>query len=67
MVEIRTISRAETQRETTQDTGIIALQDIVEIEYAQAITYEEAQELSEALLEFFEAFSEEGVGDGDTA
>ncbi|NCU38754.1 hypothetical protein EOL96_06935 [Candidatus Saccharibacteria bacterium] len=67
MVEIKAISGTERQEKTTQDTSIVALQDIVEIEYAKVITYEEAQELGEALLEFFGAFSEEGVGDGDTA
>lgn len=43
------------------------LQDIVSLEYARAITYDEAWELGESLLEFFEAFSGEGADNDDAA
>lgn len=67
MVEVKVQSGVETYDTTKQDASIVALQDIVSLEYAEAITYDEAWELGESLLEFFEAFSEEGAGNDDTA
>ena len=67
MVEVKVQSGVETYDNTKQDASIVALQDIVSLEYAEAITYDEAWELGESLLEFFEAFSGEGVGNDDTA
>lgn len=67
MVETRTESGIETYNDATQNASVVALQDIVNLEYAEAITYDEACELGESLVEFFEAFSGEGAGNDDTA
>lgn len=67
MVETRTESGVETYIDATQNASVVALQDIVNLEYAEAITYDEAWELGESLVEFFEAFSGKGAGNDDTA
>lgn len=67
MVETRTESGVETYNDAAQNASVVALQDIVALEYAEAITYDEAWELGGSLLEFFEAFSGEGAGNDNTA
>jgi hypothetical protein len=66
VVEVSTESEVKTYSDISKDTSIVALQQIMELEYAEAISYEEAWELGESLLEFFEAFSAEGIGNGST-
>lgn len=67
MVEVKVQSGVEVYDTTKHDVSIVVLQDIVSLEYAEAITYDEAWELGESLLEFFEAFLGEGAGNDDTA
>jgi hypothetical protein len=57
MLETRVQSEAKTYSDIGREPRIESLQRII-----TGVSYEEACELGDSLLEFFEAFSDEGVG-----
>lgn len=65
MVEIAEQFEANMPTNTELDADIVELQDIIS-ESTQSITYQEARAFGESLLEFFKAFSEEGIKDDST-
>lgn len=62
MVDIAEQFETDIPTNTGLDADIVELQTIIS-ESTQSVTYQEARAFGESLLEFFKAFSEEGVKD----